>query len=184
MIAEKFFLRLLFTVSFLVFCFYNTFAKESEQFTASYFSNKSGTGGFALNLINDDGTMLVVSYNSYLGGSVKVYLDLKSDREIYLKTIKLNENDVCMYDIFTLDRLMKMSNRDRMWGNGFDLNFHSCKPEWRELIKKAKGDLKFNVECVEAEGKLERKYTFKVSAANLSKLIDLIEQVHGFELLP
>ncbi|ANF34427.1 hypothetical protein A7978_04775 (plasmid) [Borrelia turicatae] len=180
MVVRRLFLKLLFAFSLLVF---NTCNKESEKFTVSYLSNHSGTGGFALDLTNSYGNLLVISYNSYLGGSVRIYLELKSDREMRLKSVKLNESDVCFYDLSVGDGSTNgVSNRSSLWSNGFDLQFNVCKPKWRELIADAKdGDLKFCVFCVDVESGLEKKYYFKVSSANLSKLIDLIEQVHGLE---
>ncbi|AHH12958.1 hypothetical protein BHO_0000600 (plasmid) [Borrelia hermsii YBT] len=173
--AYKLFLKLLLAVNLLVF--YDVCALESEEFRVYYFSNENRSGGITLNLTNDDGSAFVIGYNSYVG-VVNVYLELNNDREIELKTIDLNGESHCIYGgIFSLSG-MTGNHKNGRWYSTIGIDFENCKLEWRELIKKAKGNLKFNVECIEVEGKLERKYTFKVSAANLSRMIDIFEVVY------
>ncbi|AHF45625.1 hypothetical protein [Borrelia parkeri] len=180
MVIKKLILKLFFIAS--LFVFFNAFAKESQEFTATYFSNYSGGGYFALHLNNGD-SVLVISYRTDYGTSVKIYLELNSDREMRLKSVKLNESDVCFYDIsFGSGSKIGISNRNSLWSTGFDLKFNVCKPKWRALIEDAKGgDLTFYVLCIEVDSKLEKRYEFRVSSAKLSKLIDLIEPVYGLK---
>ncbi|ANF34423.1 hypothetical protein A7978_04755 (plasmid) [Borrelia turicatae] len=177
MVIKKLIFKLFFAVGLLVF--FNAFAKESQEFTATYFSNYSGGGDFALHLNNGD-SVFVISYSTVYGTSVKIYLELKSDREMRLKSVKLNDSDVCFYDIsFGSGSKIGISNRNSLWSTGFNLKFNVCKAKWRALIEDAQGgNLTFYVLCIEVGSGLELKYEFRVSAANLGKLIDLIEPVY------
>ncbi|WP_330730255.1 hypothetical protein [Borrelia turicatae] len=182
MVIRKLFLKLLFVASLLVF--FNACTKESENltisedFTVSYLSNNSGTGSFALDLVNSDGTKFVINYTSYLESGVRIYLNLNTDIEIELKTIKLNGKDICFYNA-SLDFADMVAD----WDNGFYLNFDNCRNEWKKLIADAKdGYLKFSVYCVEKKSGLDRDYEFRVSAANLSKFVELVEQIHIVEM--
>ncbi|UPA18993.1 hypothetical protein bpuCAU1_001262 (plasmid) [Borrelia puertoricensis] len=200
MVIKKLFLKLLFVVS--LFVFLNACTKESENltisedFTVSYLGNKSHMGRFALNLVNSDGTKFIISYNSYsdLEASVRIYLDLGTDINIELKDIKLNGKDIDLYDRKYLGfysfrnshyyiPFLDFHNKSTMWRIGFYLNFDKCRAEWKKLIADAKGGyLKFSVLCVDVESGLKRKYEFRVSAANFSKFVELVEQVHVVEV--
>ncbi|AHH14608.1 hypothetical protein BHW_0001700, partial (plasmid) [Borrelia hermsii MTW] len=177
MVGEKLFLKLLFIVSLFVFC--DLFAKESEELKAHYAGNNDRSGEIYLGLTNDD-NFLSMNYSNYTG-YVHVNFGLKSDREIKLKTIDL------MGSIVHIDRsadegVIDMNNRDGKWVLERGLfYFGKFTSEWRKLIRQAKGDLKFCVTCVESENRLLRKYYFKVSAVNLSRFVDLLEQVDSFE---
>ncbi|AMR75953.1 hypothetical protein [Borrelia hermsii] len=169
----KLFLKLLLAVS--LFVFYDLFAKESEEFKVVYGSNQHGLGIITLNLTDDDGNVFAISYDSYFN-DINVSLDLKSDCAMQLKKIDLDGKFLYFY---MKSSVINGFLENGKWSSSVDqFDFRHCKPEWRELIKKAKGDLKFNVECIEEMGKLERKYAFKVSAANLSRLLDIFEVVY------
>ncbi|AHH12956.1 hypothetical protein BHO_0000800 (plasmid) [Borrelia hermsii YBT] len=172
--AYKLFLKLLLAVNLLVF--YDVCALESEEFKVVYGSNKPRLGFITLNLTDNDGNVFAVSYDGYFD-KINISLDLKSDRAMQLKNIDLNGKFLYFY---RESGVIDESLDNGKWSSSVDqFNFKHCKPEWRELIRQANGgDLKFNVECIEEMGKLERKYAFKVSAANLSRLLDIFEVVY------
>nr|WP_192957778.1 hypothetical protein [Borrelia hermsii] len=178
MVGEKLFFKLLFIVSLFVFC--DLFAKESEELKVHYSGNSDRSGEIYLGLTNDD-NFLSMHYSNYTG-YVHVNFGLKSDSEIKLKTIDL------MGSIVHINRsadegVIDMNNRDGKWGLERGLfYFGKFSSEWRELIRQAKdSDLQFCVTCIESENRLLRKYYFKVSAVNLSRFVDLLEQVASFE---
>ncbi|AHF45617.1 hypothetical protein [Borrelia parkeri] len=172
MFVRKVFLKLLFVASLLVF--FNASAKESQDFTVSYLSNCDRSLDIELNLVNG-GNSFVIDYSSY-SDIISIYLNLKSDHSIYLKTIELNGNFIHIDSSFLKGRPMDVSEVDGRRGVNVYFDFNRCKFEWKKLIGTAKGeDLKFCVICIEEESKLEKKYQFRVSAANLIKLIDTLE---------
>ncbi|AHH04044.1 hypothetical protein BHY_1093 (plasmid) [Borrelia nietonii YOR] len=170
----KLFLKLLLAVN--LFVFYDVCAVESEEFKVVYGSNQHRLGVITLNLTDNDGNVFAISYDAYFN-DINVSLDLKSDRAMRLKKIDLNGKFLYFY---MKSAVINESLGNGKWSSSVDqFDFKHCKPEWRELIKQANGgDLKFNVECIEEMGKLERKYCFKVSAANLSRLLDIFEVVY------
>ncbi|AHF45626.1 hypothetical protein [Borrelia parkeri] len=183
MVIKRLFFKLLFVVG--LFVFFNAFAKESQEFTATYLSNKRDTGNFALNLTNNNGDVLSIGYDSYLNGLVRICLELKSDREIQINAIKLNKDNVYLEGNRSIvNGSMNISSRNRIWSDGVKLDFRMCKFKWKKLIALAKHrDFKFCVDGIEVESKLEKRYEFRVSAANLGKLIELVEQAYSLKLL-
>ncbi|WP_330730260.1 hypothetical protein [Borrelia turicatae] len=183
MVIKKLIFKLFFAVG--LFVFFNAFAKESQEFRATYLSNKRDTGNFALNLTNNDGDVLSIGYDSYFSGSVRIYLDFNGNREMRINAIKLNEDNIYLYEHRSfVNGAMNISSRDRMWSDGVKLDFSRCKFEWKKLLGSAKDrDFKFCVDGIEVESKLGKRYEFRVSAANLGKLIELVEQAYSLKLL-
>ncbi|AMR75947.1 hypothetical protein [Borrelia hermsii] len=169
----KLFLKLLFIVS--LFVFYDVCALESEELRVSYLSNKILSGNINLSLTNED-NLFEINYDFYKS-YMSIFVALKSDHEIKLKTVDL------MGSVVDIDRFadeeeegIDMYNRDGKWTRIGGIYFDSYKLEWRELIRKANGrDLKFNVECIEPMSGLSRKYTFKVSVANFRRFLEIFE---------
>ncbi|AHH04038.1 hypothetical protein BHY_1087 (plasmid) [Borrelia nietonii YOR] len=166
----KLFLKLLIAVS--LFVFYDLFAKESEELRVSYLSNKILSGNINLSLTNED-NLFEINYD-YYKSYMSIFVALKNDHEIKLKTIDLM-GSVVHIDRFPDEEEVDMYNRDGKWTRIDGIYFEAYRLKWKELVKEAKGDLKFNVICIEPMSGLSREYNFKVSAANLSRFLEIFE---------
>ncbi|AHH11083.1 hypothetical protein bcCo53_001208 (plasmid) [Borrelia coriaceae] len=166
-------LKLLFVVS--LFIFFNSCTKESQDLRVSYHSNKPDEGGImTLSLTNSD-NLFEINYH-FSSNLCGLHLMLKNDSDITIKNVKLKEDDICMYDSITDEKLLNRSD-DEKWHAYYDVDFDSCKAKWKELIEGAKGgDLKFSVIASEVESGHEKTYEFRVSEANMRQLVALIEQ--------
>ncbi|UPA07333.1 hypothetical protein baBA2_000963 (plasmid) [Borrelia anserina] len=173
MVAGKLFLKALFlTINLLVFC--DVFAKETQELKVHYAGDRNGSGSVSLNLTNN-GDFFSISYSDY-SGYVSANVELNSDQALKIKMIRLNDNAICIGTSYVKDMPFSMFNKNRKWIYSVDLDFKRCKSEWRELIKEARGGyLKFFVVCIESGTNFEKRYSFKVSSANLSSLVNILE---------
>ncbi|AHF45621.1 hypothetical protein [Borrelia parkeri] len=171
MVVKKLIFKLLFAVGLLVF--FNACTKESQDFAVSYSSNDDSSLKFELKLVNHDNSFSIL-YSSY-SNLVNIYFTLKSENSIYLKTIELDGSFIHIDDRDLTKRPINVFSKNMRAASVF-FDFNRCKAEWEKLIADANdGYLKFSVICVEEESEIEQKYQFRVSAANLSKFMDILQ---------
>ncbi|WP_149029348.1 hypothetical protein [Borrelia parkeri] len=75
-----------------------------------------------------------------MNGLVRICLELKSDREIQINAIKLNEDNIYLEGNRSIvNGSMNISSRNRIWSDGVKLDFRMCKFKWKFLISVANG---------------------------------------------
>ncbi|AHH11102.1 hypothetical protein bcCo53_001189 (plasmid) [Borrelia coriaceae] len=175
--VSKLILKLCFVVVFLVF-YQSCKTRESQELRVkTYTSNSRGSGGFGLYL-KHGGSELEISAPSSVGMFVNFVLTLERERPIIISSVNLNGETIYVHDGF-----VKMVNFDNVFNRGkwrvdYTLQFDRCKNKWRKLIRENRGsDLKFSVIAMEVESRNEKIYEFRVSAENLSLLIDMLEKI-------
>ncbi|AHH11099.1 hypothetical protein bcCo53_001192 (plasmid) [Borrelia coriaceae] len=169
--VRKSFLKLFFLFALLI-PFKGCKTLESEELTVgSYFSNYNRSGDLTLRLKNNDNEF-VIFYVQYPHEVVNIYLTLKNERKIVVKSIKLNGDDVHLYSGYLSVLLNDVENVE------YQLDLKNYKTRWKKLIEEAKGGpLKFSVLIMQTETGIEKTYEFKASAANLSLLAEMIDIV-------
>ncbi|UPA18994.1 hypothetical protein [Borrelia puertoricensis] len=179
MVVRRLFLKLLFVVGLLVF--FNACTKESgnltisEDFRVSYVSNDSNFSslGVELSLVNRDNSFSIMC--DYYFDICHIHFKLKNEHSIYIKAVKLDGSFIHFYGHDLGKYPINMFSKDIRLVS-IEFNFKRCNDEWKKLIADAKdGYLTFSIICVEEKSKLEKKYEFRVSAANLSKFIKFID---------
>ncbi|WP_155806409.1 hypothetical protein [Borrelia coriaceae] len=129
--------------------------------------------------LKNGGSELEISSPFSYGMFVRFALTLERERPIIIRSIKLNGEDVYVYDGFVNSVNFDNSFKPGKWHVDYTLQFDRCKPKWRELIRESKGsDLKFSVIAMEVESRNEKFYEFRVSAENLSLLINMLEKIY------
>ncbi|UPA17033.1 hypothetical protein bcCo53_001202 (plasmid) [Borrelia coriaceae] len=147
-------------------------ASQSQEFTTdTYVGNYEPSGGFGLHLRNGD-REFVIHYGASHYSPVSLYFVLNSEHQVKINSVKLNGENACVsgfsrYELMLVER------------NSYGIKFNECKAIWKKLIRDAKGgDLTFSLLGVQKETGIKETYEFRVSAENLSLLVDLIEKVY------
>ncbi|MBW6186161.1 hypothetical protein KZ870_32990 [Pseudomonas aeruginosa] len=154
---------------------------------------------FLVNLVlKNDNNSFFVNYG-YYGDSKDISVFLQNDYKPEIKNLKLVRGDT--KESFNIMSNLSMSGEDEKWNNrtyyvpfvakcrqdatefheGTD-NYrylHLCRQDLTKFLRGTANDsnLYFYVTCFEKETNVEREYSFKVSAVNFLKFIDILNAV-------